>query len=117
MAERIIDCHAHIIDHARFPFGPGATSRAQADRDTPRPTPRCWTGSAPRTRFVQPSGYGVDNRAMLDAMRAATGRYRAIAVVNQGASERELDEPLDWKRFNGVDCLFCLSLRKKRLSN
>ena len=32
--------------------------------------------------LVQPSGYGYDNSAMLDAMARAPGRFRAIAMVD-----------------------------------
>ena len=40
--------------------------------------------------LVQPSGYGFDNSAMLDAMAAAPGRYKAIAVISGEELDREL---------------------------
>src|SRR5262249_24747372 len=40
--------------------------------------------------LVQPSCYGYENAAMIDAMAASPGRFKAIAVVAEGAADREL---------------------------
>ena len=62
------DCHVHVFDPARFPY---AAERSY----TPSPAPldallsfqaRLGMG---RTVLVQPSAYGDDNRALLDALR------------------------------------------------
>ncbi len=92
-SERIIDCHAHIIDHARFPFGPGPGYKPRPAETGTREAYAAMLDrlGAPHALLVQPSGYGVDNRAMLDAMRAVPGRYRAIAVVDPEASDREVE--------------------------
>jgi predicted TIM-barrel fold metal-dependent hydrolase len=86
---RKIDCHAHIIDPARF---------ALADGPGYRPKPH-EVGAAgdflavldqhgvSHALLVQPSGYGTDNRAMLDAIARHPGRFRGIAVV-----ERDVDD-------------------------
>jgi len=92
-SERIIDCHAHIIDPARFPFpdGPGYKPRPE---ETGTREAFCATLDrlgATHALLVQPSGYGVDNAAMLDAMAASRGRFRAIAMVDPGASDRALE--------------------------
>lgn len=93
-AERIVDCHAHIIDPARFPFT-GTTGYH------PRPDE-----SGTREAFcavldghgvgngvlVQLSGYGTDNGANLDAMKTYPGRFKAIAVVDPDASDRTLEK-------------------------
>ena len=75
-AERIVDCHAHIIDPERFPFtgseGLPAARRTSAERA--RNSARCSTSTASATRvLVQLSGYGTDNSANLDAMQGVSG--------------------------------------------
>ena len=93
-AERIVDCHAHIIDPARFPFtggkgyqprpeeqGTGAEFCAVLDRHG--------VGNAV---LVQVSGYGTNNAAILDAVRTYPGRFRAIAVVDPVTSDRALED-------------------------
>jgi predicted TIM-barrel fold metal-dependent hydrolase len=87
------DCHLHIIDPARFPFVPGAGY-------TPRPD-ETGTGEAldavleahgiAHALLVQPSGYGFDNSAMLDAMAARPGRFKAIAVISGEESDHTLE--------------------------
>ena len=41
--------------------------------------------------LVQLSGYGSDNSANLDAMKAYPGRFKAIAVIDPNASDRTLE--------------------------
>jgi len=43
-----------------------------------------------RAVLVQPSVYGTDNKAMLDAMKAAGPSFRGVAVVAEDISEDEL---------------------------
>ena len=43
-----------------------------------------------RAVLIQPSVYGTDNSAMLDAMKAANGRLRGVAVVADDVSDAEL---------------------------
>jgi predicted TIM-barrel fold metal-dependent hydrolase len=79
-----IDCHLHVLDPARFPYAP----------DTPyAPTGHEIATAAQMTRMfaaysvthallVQPnSGYGTDNRCILDAIVGGGGRFKGIAVV------------------------------------
>jgi len=60
-----------------------------------------------RAVLVQPSFYGADNRAMLDAMKAATIPVRGIAVVAEDVSDVELERlhtaGVRGARFNIVD--------------
>jgi predicted TIM-barrel fold metal-dependent hydrolase len=51
--------------------------------------------------LVQPSVYGTDNSAMLDAMQAAGGRLRGVAVVAEDISGVELQQ-LDAAGVRGV---------------
>lgn len=91
-AEGIIDCHAHIIDPARFPFDNGPGYRPRPYEVGPREAynavlARHVVGHA---LLVQPSCYGFDNSAMLDAMENKPGKYKAIAMVDPNASEQAL---------------------------
>src|SRR5262249_49138548 len=79
-AGRIVDCHAHIIDPARFPFPEGPGYRPRSDEAGPceaylKVLDRHEVGHA---LLVQPSGYAYDNAAMLDALAHAHGRFKAI---------------------------------------
>ena len=107
-ASGIIDCHAHIIDPARFPLAAGPGYKPRLDEAGPREA-FCAVLDAHRVRhalLVQPSGYGYDNAAMLDAMAAAPGRFRGIAVIDPEMPERELtalaDRGVVGVRFNLV---------------
>jgi predicted TIM-barrel fold metal-dependent hydrolase len=44
-----------------------------------------------RLVLVQPSAYGTDNTCMLDALRAAAGTARAIAVIDDATPDAELN--------------------------
>jgi predicted TIM-barrel fold metal-dependent hydrolase len=89
---RLIDCHAHIIDPARFPLAAGPGYKPRLDEAGPREA-FCAVLDAHSVRhalLVQPSGYGYDNAAMLDAIAAYPGRFKGIAVIDPETPEREL---------------------------
>jgi predicted TIM-barrel fold metal-dependent hydrolase len=89
---RIIDCHAHIIDPARFPLATGPGYKPRLDEAGPREA-FCTVLDAHGVRhalLVQPSGYGYDNAAMLDAMASHPNRFKGIAVVDPETPEHEL---------------------------
>jgi len=46
--------------------------------------------------IVQPSVYGTDNRATLDALRSGGANFRAIAVVAATVSDDELEQMHEW---------------------
>jgi predicted TIM-barrel fold metal-dependent hydrolase len=86
------DCHIHAIgDPSRFPL---AANRSY--------TPAFVTIEAyvdlmdrlgiARAVLVQPSIYGTDNRAMVDALARHPDRFRGVAVVDANVSEGALDE-------------------------
>lgn len=54
-----------------------------------------------RAVLVQPSVYGTNNTAMLDAMKAAGGRLRGVAVLAEKVSDAELKQ-LDAAGVRGV---------------
>jgi predicted TIM-barrel fold metal-dependent hydrolase len=83
MSERRIDCHAHIIDRHRFPFDDGPGYKPRPDEDGPAEVYRTVLGhnGVQHALLVQPSGYGTDNAAMLDAIRGDRRRFKGIAMV------------------------------------
>ena len=92
LPSQVIDCHVHIIDPDRFAFsdGPGYRplphergSREQLAKILDANGVSCGL-------LVQPSGYGRDNAALLDAIAASRGTLRGIAVVDPDASPEEL---------------------------
>ena len=104
----IVDCHLHIIDHGRYPFRPGVGYTPRPDESGPREALASVLDAhgVAHALLVQPSGYGFDNSAMLDAMAAAPERFKAIAVIKGDESERELqglaDRGVVGVRFNLV---------------
>lgn len=86
------DCHIHAIgDPARFPL---AANRSY----TPALVPiedyvalMDRLGIA-RAVLVQPSIYGTDNRAMMDALARHPDRFRGVAVVDATVTDDALDE-------------------------
>ncbi|HKS86930.1 MAG TPA: amidohydrolase family protein [Pseudolabrys sp.] len=83
-----IDCHAHVIDPARFPYGKtiaylpsgqeiGTTAQFRHVMD-------CY--GVKHALLVQPnSGYGSDNACMLDAIANGQGRFKGIAIIDPDA--------------------------------
>jgi predicted TIM-barrel fold metal-dependent hydrolase len=90
-----IDCHVHVFDPARFPYAsdthyrplPGETGDA------------AYLGQVLEAHGVHHalivgpnSGYGLDNRCLLDAVAQSGGRYKGIAVVRSDAGLAELED-------------------------
>ena len=93
MAEnRIIDAHAHIIDPAKFPLtdGPGYKPLPHETGTSEEFCAVLDAHGVTHGLLVQPSGYGYDNSALLDAMARHPGRFKAIAVVDPETPERKL---------------------------
>jgi len=89
---KIIDTHAHIIDGARFPFAEGPGYKP-LPHETGTSEDYCAVLDAhgvAHALLVQPSGYGYDNSALLDAMARHRGRFKAIAVIDPATPESEL---------------------------
>ena len=91
---RPVDCHAHIIDPVRLPFPDGRGYRPRSHEtgtreDYGRVLDRNGVGHA---LLVQPSGYGFDNAAMLDAIAHGGVGFKGIAMVAPAASERALED-------------------------
>lgn len=88
-----IDCHNHVLDPVRFPYAGDVAYRPSGQE----------IGTAAQHREVMSaygvrhalivgpnSGYGFDNRCLLDAIAASQGRFKGIAVVPNNAPRAEL---------------------------
>lgn len=88
-----IDCHCHILDPVNFAYAPDVAYRPQGQE----------TGSAAyfaqvlrsygfaHALLVGPnSGYGTDNRCLLDAIAHSNGMFKGISVVPNDASVDQL---------------------------
>jgi predicted TIM-barrel fold metal-dependent hydrolase len=86
------DCHFHVIDHARFPFpgGVGYTPRVDESGTYDELTGCLARHGITHGVAVQPSGYGYDNAALLDALKRSAGKLKGIAVVPPEAATSEL---------------------------
>lgn len=79
-----IDTHCHVLDPARFPYAPGVAYRPAGQEIAPlEQYLQVMDAYAIRHAvFVGPnSGYGLDNRCLLDALLRGQGRFKGIAVV------------------------------------
>jgi predicted TIM-barrel fold metal-dependent hydrolase len=90
---RMVDCHVHVFDPARFPYAPDA-HYAPAGQELGTPARLAavldWHGVAHAVLVGPNSGYGDDNRCLLDALDAGDGRYRGMAVVRNDIPHAEL---------------------------
>ncbi|MFN7085062.1 MAG: amidohydrolase family protein [Burkholderiales bacterium] len=86
------DCHAHVFGpQDRHPYLP------QAAYIPPDALPRDYVRmlkilGCERGVLVQPSVYGTDNAAMLEALRSGLFAFRGVAVVDENISDRELED-------------------------
>ena len=84
------DCHAHVLGPAaRYPYSP---ARVYTPPDCVLRDYRHMldTLGVERAVLVQPSAYGTDNTAMLDAMKSDPARLRGVAVVGGDIADGEL---------------------------
>jgi predicted TIM-barrel fold metal-dependent hydrolase len=90
-----VDCHCHVLDPEGFAYAPDVSYRPAGQE----------TGSADyfaqvldaygvqHALLVGPnSGYGTDNRCLLDAIARGQGRFKGIAVVPLDATTQQLQE-------------------------
>lgn len=88
-----IDCHVHVLDPARFPYGANTHYRPMG-QEMGTPAQLAQVMETYGTRYallVGPnSGYGLDNSCMLDTLARGNGRYKAVAVVANDATGEEL---------------------------
>ncbi len=91
-AVRAADCHAHVFCGDSYPYAPdtlyephpsqaGTAAKFRAVLDAHGITHGLLVGAGP---------YGPDNRCMLKAIADSGGRFKGIALVTAGATDREL---------------------------
>jgi predicted TIM-barrel fold metal-dependent hydrolase len=88
------DTHVHVFDPARFPFAADTAYRPIASEigTAHELAGMLDAASVARVVLVNPtSGYGDDNRCMLDALERLGGRARGIARVPVDLPPRRLD--------------------------
>src|SRR6476661_1724136 len=86
------DAHCHV-------FGPAATFPYAADRSyTPADAPKEMLAALhahlgiDRAVIVQASCHGTDNAAMLDGIASDPKRYRGVAIVDDGFSDKDYEK-------------------------
>lgn len=101
------DCHAHVCGPAdRYSY---YAKRIYTPEDAPVGEYQRLLATLGVTRavLVQPSFYGADNSAMLDAIKAGGSDFRGVAVLGEDVSDSELDAlhqgGVRGVRFNIVD--------------
>jgi len=90
-----VDCHVHIFDPARFPYREGVFYRPSGGEIAPVAQLDALLNAhgVRHALLVGPnSGYGLDNRCLLDALARGAGRYKGIAVLRNDASRGELQD-------------------------
>jgi predicted TIM-barrel fold metal-dependent hydrolase len=95
MDETIVDGHVHVFDPARVPFAPDVHYVPTGPEiGTAEQLARTHDAHGVRhALLVGPnSGYGEDNRYLLDVLATARDRYRGMAVVPTSAGKPELAE-------------------------
>ncbi len=97
-----VDCHVHVV-------GPPARYPQVADRNyiaapAPLETLKALGGRRGVSRFVivQPSFYGTDNSATLDAASALGPHGRAVAVIDPAAAPRAMLDGLARRGVRGL---------------
>jgi predicted TIM-barrel fold metal-dependent hydrolase len=98
MPPHLIDCHVHVFDPRRFPYRPD-TFYAPEGQELGTPD-RLRTvldaHGVEHALLVGPnSGYGEDNRLLLDTLEKGAGRYRGMAVVENAVTRAQLAELKD----------------------
>ena len=85
------DAHCHVFGPAaRFPYAP---NRRYTPPDAPKEMLRALHDhlGVARAVIVQASCHGTDNAAMLDAIASDPARYRGVAIVDDGFTDRDYD--------------------------
>ena len=93
--ERKIDSHCHVLDPQRFPYAPDVSYRpaGQEMGDARYFLEVMSCHGVAHALLVGPnSGYGTDNRCLLDAIAMGQGRFKGIAVVPANISKQALKD-------------------------
>ncbi len=88
-----VDAHFHVLDPARFPYAPDVAYRPAGQEVAPFAQYRQVMAAygIRHALVVGPnSGYGLDNRCLLDTLAQGQGSLRGVAVVRNDAPREEL---------------------------
>ncbi len=88
-----VDTHCHVLDPARFAYAANVAYRPAGQEIAPLENYEqvMQAYGIRHALFVGPnSGYGLDNRCLLDALARGQGRFKGIAVVRNDASGDDL---------------------------
>ena len=86
------DCHSHVFGPAeRFPYAP-TRSYTPPDCTTAEYVRMLQTLGCERAVIVQPSCYGTDNAATLDALRSGQFEFRGVAVISGHETDAQLQD-------------------------
>jgi predicted TIM-barrel fold metal-dependent hydrolase len=88
-----IDTHCHVLDPARFAYAPDVAYRPAGQEIGPlEQYEQVMDAYGVRhALFVGPnSGYGLDNRCLLDTISRGAGRFKGIAVVRNDTGREVL---------------------------
>lgn len=91
--DALIDCHVHVFDPQRFPYAADTWyTPSPAETGTPDQLGHVLDAHGVRhALLVGPnSGYGLDNRCLLDTIARHPAHYKGVAVVRNDASRDEL---------------------------
>ncbi len=89
-----IDCHNHVLDPARFAYGADVAYRPAGQEIATRAQHLAVMDAygVQYALVVGPnSGYGNDNRCLLDVIARGAGRFKGIAVVANDVGRTELE--------------------------
>jgi predicted TIM-barrel fold metal-dependent hydrolase len=90
-----VDCHMHVFDPERFPYNEDTFYRPAGGEIATvlQLNELLDVHGVQHALLVGPnSGYGLDNRCLLDALANGGGRYKGIAVVRNDATRGELQD-------------------------
>lgn len=85
------DAHCHVFGPAvKFPYAP---NRRYTPADAPKDTLAALHAhlGIDRAVIVQASCHGTDNAAMLDCIASDRERYRGVAIVDDGFTDKDFD--------------------------
>ena len=85
------DAHCHVFGPAaRFPF---AETRSYTPPDSPFEALQKLQSvlGLERAVIIQATCHGTDNRATLDAIARSRGRYRGVAIVDEGFADKDFE--------------------------
>ena len=94
-AQPKIDCHVHVFDPVNFPYPEDASYRPSGHEVATTDALGYVMAShgVQHAMIVGPnSGYNLDNRCLLDALRRGAGRFKGAAVVRNDTGRGELQD-------------------------